>query len=158
MCEKRFPTLTALKQHQLCHSTASDFICDTCGKMFKQRQSLQRHARGHNETRIECDICKKMFTRKDCMKVHMKSHQPKQVCPGCGKSMHNLQEHQKICQKSRSKDYACSVCGKSFLEKRYMREHQRCAHAFEGLFTCTNCNKKFMYRATLLRHMPHCIN
>ena len=79
------------KSDQKIHSTENSsltmdpsFICDTCGKTFKTKQSMKQHIRNCHEADKECEECNKNFTGKRKWLNHKHVHQ--NIC-----KMHSMQ-------------------------------------------------------------------
>lgn len=50
------------------------YTCSECAKIFKRKDSLQRHMKFHgNLIRFRCEQCLSTFTRQDNFKRHVKS-------------------------------------------------------------------------------------
>ena len=64
---------------KVCHSTERNFICPTCSKGFKRRETLHDHQRRHldiqNDSRhVECEYCQKKFRTSAALKNHIRIH------------------------------------------------------------------------------------
>ena len=76
VCQKRFATLTALKNHAKMHTNRErNFICDVCKKAFLRKQDLKRHETTHLEDYhpFQCPGCATTFTRSDALSRHIKA-------------------------------------------------------------------------------------
>ncbi|XP_018579470.1 zinc finger protein 62 homolog [Anoplophora glabripennis] len=104
------------------------YICEKCGKKFKQKTVLQMH----NETNcskglfFQCDVCRKEFSSDHTRKAHMRVH-------------------------SSEKNLTCKFCGKGFHWKGQLKVHER-SHTGEKPYTCLFCPSAFAYRDSLITH------
>jgi uncharacterized Zn-finger protein len=64
-CDKTFHQACHLERHALTHSGAKPFACTLCGRPFRSKSNLKRHARIHDEnpTMFPCWLCDKLFSR-----------------------------------------------------------------------------------------------
>jgi len=57
--------LHRLTSHQVVHSGAKQYKCETSGKTFTQKNNLKTHQVVHTgEKQYECETCGKTFTQK----------------------------------------------------------------------------------------------
>ena len=63
------------------------YVCDKCGKQFKEKRSLTRHMNTHVDfsQTYPCNVCGKEFKSADHRKRHEKSHNYTITCPVCGR-------------------------------------------------------------------------
>ena len=64
------------KSSHLCGENQSNFKCDQCDYVAKQKGALQRHLKVHSKDPKEkqvfsCHVCPKTFQRKDNMRTHI---------------------------------------------------------------------------------------
>ncbi|GLV35898.1 senseless-2 [Carabus blaptoides fortunei] len=76
----------SLKSHRKLHTRTVEemmerkFSCEQCGKMFKTKDSLMKHAAVHSDERpYKCDLCGKTFKFQSCWRTHKKHHEGKKV-------------------------------------------------------------------------------
>lgn len=105
----------------------NSYICEKCGKEFKQKQTLYHHRESLCGTALanECHICHKKFASIYIKKNHMKVHDDKK--------------------------FLCKFCGKGFHWKGQLKIHER-SHTGEKPYSCLYCPKAFAYRESLLTH------
>jgi uncharacterized Zn-finger protein len=53
ICQKEFIDFENLKEHQNIHKDIKPYKCDTCGKSYRNKCMLVRHARDHKFRPIE---------------------------------------------------------------------------------------------------------
>jgi KRAB domain-containing zinc finger protein len=91
--------------------------CQTCGKAFKDRQTLRGHERTHDATR-------------------QGSSDP---CPECGKRFSSrgaLREHVKTVHRKASFRHTCEDCGQTFPYLHMLQIHAEMAHLKGTLLVC----------------------
>ncbi|KRT81589.1 zinc finger protein, partial [Oryctes borbonicus] len=132
-CDKVFSNPDLLRFHKSTfHSGTTKktytYICDRCGKQFKQKSALIRHNQNKctDGPQIKCTICDKNFSSVYVRKYHMRVH-------------------------NAEKKLFCKFCGKSFHWKGQLKIHER-RHTGEKPFTCLYCPKAFAYRESLITH------
>jgi hypothetical protein len=61
--------------YQAAHATVS-FECETCGKIFKSKSSMDGHKRVHRPEResVVCEVCGKTFSQNSHLSSHMRIH------------------------------------------------------------------------------------
>jgi hypothetical protein len=114
-------------------TTTSEYICDKCGKLCKDKRTLANHLKVcpvlHN---YQCQNCCKIFVSNTCYQSHIlvcKStiHQ----CPKCQKilsSNQSLQKHLDNCG-----IFSCSVCNQHFTSKYKFGRHCQTRHGFTAI-------------------------
>ncbi|KAJ8675109.1 hypothetical protein QAD02_010895 [Eretmocerus hayati] len=101
-CPKRMVTQANLDDHVLRqHEQKQDYICEECGKIFKDAHRLRLHMPVHTGARPwKCTICTSAFGRRNGLRQHLLTH-------------------------SKEKPYTCDVCGKSFTQKTGLICHRK---------------------------------
>jgi len=93
------------------HSSNNDaekqlWICETCGKSFKDQSRLTRHQLWHSESRpFKCKLCDRCFQTQASVTKHEETHAGLQ--------------------------FQCPDCPKTFSTDRYLKQHSRCHLPFE---------------------------
>lgn len=154
--EKHTQTYKRPKRH-------GPFLCDTCGKEFKNYHPLIAHVRqlhaGNERIVYECYMCTKTFSTKYLLKYHMGSHMatkklefPCDICHKVFARKHALRQHSMI--HTNQYEYKCNVCGKAF---RRNKELKVCSRLVANSSLCdawnlnvANLKKNLEYLAFLL--------
>lgn len=98
-------------------------MCDTCGKSFMTRSSLQQHMKSHmavEEYPYRCEECGKRFLAKNGYQLHMLRHQnirnfPCPLCPSRMVSQLELNYH--VAKHDKSVPWPCPECTMVFQRK-----------------------------------------
>lgn len=163
ICEQVFSNYRM--KHHLMHHKEETFQCISCPKVFKKKETLQRHSDCHHSTekRFICPTCGKRFTKKSILTQHeTQIHNSVKLyirCEICLKMMQvkNLQMHinKMHGDKYSEKPFACSECGKTFRYEKQMTKHTELVHekVYRGiLYSCTDCEMTFNRRSDLREH------
>uniref|UniRef100_A0A4W5KU21 C2H2-type domain-containing protein n=1 Tax=Hucho hucho TaxID=62062 RepID=A0A4W5KU21_9TELE len=155
-CEKSFPQLRNLKDHQKYHHTGKKaFTCSQCGKGFVYMCHLRVHMQCHTGERpFSCSQCGKSFVYLCNLKSHQQYHTGEKPysCSQCGKSFSlqsGLKKHRVI--HSAERPYHCMNCGNRFYSRSVLKRH-KAYHTGERPYQCTDCGKRFIARADLKKH------
>ncbi|XP_032662675.1 zinc finger protein 37-like [Odontomachus brunneus] len=117
------------------------YQCNTCGKMYKWRESLSLHKRMECgiEPRFACNVCGRKFKHKHHLMKHYKSIHGRVVASVTSRKM-------------TIGCFPCRKCGKIYDLKSSMYTHVRCCGK-EPRFTCHFCSRKFKYKHHLQNHI-----
>jgi uncharacterized Zn-finger protein len=140
-----FASARAFYAHRRLHRSSEEFVCDECGKSFRNRDGLRQHKKTHDDSEFPCESCDKKFRCKSGLTKHMGIvHDGKRyICDVCGKGLttaQNLREHMMV--HSGNKPYSCTECDKTFVTKQHLRIHKR-NHTNEKPYQCSFCDKAF---------------
>ncbi|CAH0730998.1 unnamed protein product, partial [Brenthis ino] len=158
------------KNDQTISTQEQIFPCEFCGKTFKWRTSLRKHLETH---RIEagekrkpyCAPCRISFTTTSNLQKHVRTSSKHQIQLKLRKLTETIPDltttdkrkaHQEILStvnKSRHQ-FACTQCDKRFLWRGNLLRHLH-SHAAKakGDLVCKPCNKTFSSIATYQQHM-----
>ena len=74
VCGKSFKNRTVAERHRYVHSSVKPMSCEFCGKGFTNRYNLKGHLRTHTgEKPFKCDACDAAFTHNVSLKTHKRS-------------------------------------------------------------------------------------
>ena len=105
---------TSLKNH-LKYLNAEEISCETCGKMFKRIDHLNRHARlVHDKTPFECPVCAKVFFWNEKEKERLLNEHTQAVHIGF-------------------KPFVCEICGKKMSKYSNLDDHRQKVHNAQKL-------------------------
>nr|XP_054760989.1 zinc finger protein 665-like [Lytechinus pictus] len=135
------------------------FTCEICGKMFKVKQSLQRHLNSHQGKKpFPCDRCGKSYSRRPILKEHLLLVHgvgptiPLFPCPDCSLSFPSLKRLEKHRRKhTGERPYNCKYCSKAFKETSSLNRHE-IIHTGAKPHKCSICNRGFSDRGNLTKH------
>ena len=72
LCRTTFSDTESFKQHAETHAHEK-FVCEFCGKHFKNHRTLKRHEKEmHGKVAYKCKYCEKTHKRKDEVEKHMR--------------------------------------------------------------------------------------
>ncbi|XP_058832115.1 transcription factor grauzone-like [Topomyia yanbarensis] len=160
VCHRMLANIYNLKMHMLRHSDNVKHICDTCGKEFRCKESIERHIKRHMGInpveRLQCHICSRWITGKRNLKLHMRTvHCDKNQefsCDICYQKYRN--ERSLSVHKGRvhvEKKFECEFCGKKFKRSINWKEH-RASHTGETLYSCDVCGMTSNSNGNLYSH------
>ncbi|XP_035376524.1 zinc finger protein 420-like [Electrophorus electricus] len=110
------------------------FVCEYCGKPFRNRGQLKQHRAVHQKERPRpycCDFCGKCYSYAQVLEVHRRTHTGERPfhCKFCGRRFNqkgHLKDHERI--HTGEKPFICPVCGKCFIQSSQVRKHIRNNH------------------------------
>ncbi|KAJ6640700.1 Zinc finger protein, partial [Pseudolycoriella hygida] len=164
-CDKMFTTKFGLREHisnihlgikkARTHSHVS-YVCELCGKSFKNKTSLKKHSYSHSGERpFGCTYCSKRFTVKDKLKNHIMRHENIKnfECSYCGTrkvTMAELKIHMN--SHTKHKVYPCPQCSAVFSRDSNAKRHFRIVHRGYKPYKCNTCEQSFSKKETLKHH------
>lgn len=161
VCDKVIYSKARFIAHQLRHgpSNPSDrsFACDICSKTFIRKCELRAHFKKHDKN-ISCTLCDKKFAAMKVMMAHRERHGKKltltcryQNCNQVFEDRREFMKHSNQHPEAGKKRFICPHCGKS-ISRTYIADHIN-THTKAVSYPCTYCDKSFLKKLTLRRHL-----
>ncbi|XP_012688701.1 zinc finger X-chromosomal protein isoform X2 [Clupea harengus] len=152
------------------------YPCMLCGKKFKSRGFLKRHAKNHhqetvNRKKYQCTDCDFTTNKKASLHNHMEIHALSSKvapfeCEICGKEFnqqaalfsHRLQHHHRepklqITPPQTNKMHKCKFCDYETAEQGLLNRHLLAVHSKNFPHICVECGKGFRHPSELKKHM-----
>ncbi|KAK4876594.1 hypothetical protein RN001_009100 [Aquatica leii] len=154
-----------LLTHMATHNTEKPFLCNVCGKNFKQHTELRNHqVLVHKEVndvpewtaQQQCETCKKFFANSKSLKKHIQSVHDKFkpfICNVCGhkttrKSMLDLH----LRQHTGEKPHQCPVCEYKTGDHNSLRRHVM-RHSGDTKYACPHCSYQSIQSTSYKNHI-----
>ncbi|CAD0205475.1 unnamed protein product [Chrysodeixis includens] len=157
-CRVCFKVITKsyYKEHFALHDhTAAKYVCDICGKSFRQRCSYRKHYFTHSsEFPCKCKLCPYRGRHSGLLKTHMRTHTGDYrfmctECPARFLTKSNLNKHS---LKHKEPPFKCDTCQRGFHSKLNLERHFEADHLGIKNHICHVCGKAFGYRKAMMRH------
>lgn len=153
-CNSTFKDLSSLNEHI---NELGQRICHYCGNNVAL-DDFRTHLKEHSIDTIDCPICPRTFESLISYKSHIKLHATdKYSCDNCQQTFRNMAT---LAQHGRSHvtiNLSCPTCKQLFKSQNCFDKHtERCATVpdkTEGLFTCPNCDMRFISYFYLRAHL-----
>lgn len=162
-CPNCFKTF-ARKSYLRGHSCSKDLQinnkalkCKFCNKRYSHKINLRLHLKLHNNPKqFQCHVCLKYLSSSSSLKVHVKTHTSEKAfkCEHCSLAFNqkvHLNDHI-LSHHTTMRPFNCQLCNKTYVSKSVLKKHLK-KHL--GLFkhACEICGKRFFERSALKKHM-----
>ena len=136
--------------------------CDTCGKKFKLKSSLDRHKRERCGKENIDEDGQETKKRNKCPKSYTRvvyEGEENYVCPICGKyfkvkhSYRNLTRHIETVHEGKVPISQCTICGNTFRSSSYLGIHMRAIHDKIRKWKCEHCPMDFAHKQSWIDHV-----
>lgn len=157
ICSRTLPYSADIAKHLRSHTEERPYICVTCEKGFKYRDTLKKHQiiHGHEGIREEqSKTVEQILAEADaqnCSDGGAKENdpQPPAETPAHVAAMPVRKVHQKAAK-------VCPVCARTFDSVKTLNRHIQC-HTEDRPFHCIHCKKRFKHMHGLKRHQIYAI-
>ncbi|RXG61794.1 Zinc finger protein 26 [Armadillidium vulgare] len=161
ICHYVFTSASSLNEHVVTHSKVTE--CPICKLNCETNFQLKKHMDSHSKKSLKksqyvCDVCEQSFPTLGKLKNHIKEdHEKGMKCPYCPRIMKSesaLSFH--IEAHSKMKAYYCPKCKFTAKNSSLLQFHMSKFHPTKKRYTCSICDKAYIYKYSLARHEQNC--
>ncbi|ODM88250.1 putative zinc finger protein [Orchesella cincta] len=155
--------------HDDYHHKGPSWICDVCGKTFRDKSDLKKHEVVHTGEKIQVSPLPSQYTANRALKAFSaNSREGKRTrenawegfskkYPSCSASFLSESELRSHIDQIHSKNeegnvWLCKLCGKVFANQQRLTRHDL-VHNKVKKHTCTVCNRDFTFLHNLKKHL-----
>ncbi|XP_046920637.2 transcription factor IIIA [Dermatophagoides farinae] len=161
--ELLFRNKTQLKQHQASVHNQMPFKCEHCERGFIVRSKLNAHRRRHRGYQCGRENCNYQTDKWTDLRKHLAKEHRKLECNVCMKtysSSYHLRVHRQTAHPDESIEvpkFHCphTDCDRSYTRSSSLRGHLLANHC-DPKHCCSNCDKRFRHKKTLVAHLDRC--
>ena len=129
-----------LRHKRLMHGNPQEFTCQHCVYKTIKKENLEQHVRSqHEKIKKICESCGKSFSDKSTLNRHLKMFHGEAVQGTKRKASEPLVNPSKKISSELAKEMKCGVCLKEFMEVKNLNKHVRNVHG-EKTLKCNNCS------------------
>ncbi|CAG04154.1 unnamed protein product, partial [Tetraodon nigroviridis] len=152
ICSRTLPYSADVAKHLRSHSEERPYICVTCEKGFKYRDTLKKHQiiHGHEGVREEqSKTVEQILAEADAQGCG-------QAAPGESRPQPPAESPAQVGKVLRKAPKVCPVCARTFDSVKTLNRHVQC-HTEDRPFHCIHCKKRFKHMHGLKRHQIYAI-
>lgn len=104
-CGKGCGSRAELKSHMLVHTDDRNYVCQICGKKYKNRGGLSQHTKTTHLKikKFPCSVCERRFSTRIILEAHMRTH-------------------------TGERPFKCAICERAFTQKCALSTHMKLVH------------------------------
>lgn len=153
-CGRKFTNLIMYKRHLNLHDPNNPNVCDVCGKLYADKNTLASHMISHQEKTLKCEVCGKLIDTVKNLENHMRFHTGERpyICSYCNEGFitsSNLRAHERM---HSNITYTCNECNKVYKSERTFKKHVR-THNPDKYYDCQYCDRKFISSRDRNKHL-----
>lgn len=141
------------------HQPKSHFICDLCGTVLKQYDSLKEHmiSKHSSKDSFECMICNRFYPNRYYLQKHTKRHKSNKDTYDANLDENLMERNRyiKVHPHRPTSNFTCDICQKVVSSYYSMKKHMRSRHTekFKIKHPCPICSRIFASEQRLSKHM-----
>jgi len=153
-CDATYPVKMSLSNHKrLKHGDVKQFNCEKCVYATSKKENLQQHVRSvHEKVKVICETCGKNFSDKPTLNRHKKNKhsetlQKEETKRKATETLETQPKRIKITQPESNdddikkfKEFKCNICNTTYKELYNLNKHIRNVHEEKSL-KCNICSK-----------------